>query len=110
MSVAIVQTGIANTASLLAAFQRQGVEAKLCNAAAEIISAAHLVLPGVGSFGAGMELLSSGGLVEPLRSRVLEGKPTLSVCLGMHLLCEKSEESPGVAGLGIFPIEVKRFS
>ena len=71
--------------------------------------AEQLVLPGVGAFGAGMARLTELGLVEPLRERLGDERPTLVVCLGLQLLCAASEESPGVAGLGIFDLTVGRF-
>lgn len=110
MNLAIVQTGIANTASLVAAFHRLGLQAELVSAPSAIAKAERVVLPGVGSFGAGMDLLRSSGLVDSLRQRALDGKPLLAVCLGLHLLCQESEESPGVEGLGLFPFRVERFS
>lgn len=108
-SVVIIDTGVANIASLLAAFERLGRPARLTDSAVELADAAHVVLPGVGAFRAGMERLNSAGLAEPLRERIANGAPTLAVCLGLQLLCESSEESPGVAGLGVVPSQVTRF-
>eukprot|EP00241_Pyramimonas_parkeae_P014003 CAMPEP_0114273738 /NCGR_PEP_ID=MMETSP0058-20121206/29297_1 /TAXON_ID=36894 /ORGANISM="Pyramimonas parkeae, CCMP726" /LENGTH=68 /DNA_ID=CAMNT_0001393293 /DNA_START=345 /DNA_END=548 /DNA_ORIENTATION=- len=56
-------------------------------------SADRLVFPGVGSFGAAMEILHARGFVEPLREYLKAGKPFLGICLGMQLLFEGSEES-----------------
>jgi imidazole glycerol-phosphate synthase subunit HisH len=66
------------------------------------------VLPGVGTLAAAMAQLEADGLVEPLRARLLAGRPTLAVCLGLQLLCEESEESPGRRGLGIVPARVTK--
>ena len=63
--------------------------------------AERVVLPGVGAFGAGMASLRSHGLDTVIRDAVSESKPVLAICLGLQLLCEESEESPGVSGLGI---------
>jgi imidazole glycerol phosphate synthase glutamine amidotransferase subunit len=108
--VTIVQTGLANVASVEAAFDRLGVRSRLTEDATSIDGAPLLVLPGVGAFRAGMSRLAALGMVEPLRQRVRENRPLLAICLGMQLLCEESEEAPGVSGLGIVPAKVARFS
>lgn len=60
-----------------------------------------VILPGVGSFGQAMENLHRYELVPVIQDMVKEGKPFLGICLGLQLLFESSEESPGVEGLGI---------
>ncbi len=59
-------------------------------------------LPGVGSFGHAMECLQNANLVQPVLDFIHSGKPFLGICLGLQLLFEESEESPGVKGLGVF--------
>jgi imidazole glycerol phosphate synthase glutamine amidotransferase subunit len=56
-----------------------------------------------------MARLRESGLDDAVANRVRTGRPTLAVCLGLHLLCEASEESPGVAGLAVLPGMVRRF-
>src|SRR6267378_4248709 len=63
--------------------------------------ASRIVLPGVGAFGAGMTALRSRGLDSVIRDVALRGPPILGICLGMQMLCEASEEAPGVAGLSV---------
>ena len=109
MNVKIVKTGVANVASVSAAFSRLGCEAALTESVAAVTTADALVLPGVGSFGAGMESLQERGMVDALRTRIAEGRPTLAICLGLQLLAETSEESPGVRGLGCLPLAVGSF-
>jgi imidazole glycerol phosphate synthase glutamine amidotransferase subunit len=77
--------------------------------AAELARADAIVLPGVGHFGEASRRLEERGLSEPLRAWAREGRPFLGICLGLQVLFESSEESPGVKGLGIFPGTVKRF-
>jgi glutamine amidotransferase len=106
--VAIVDYKLCNLDSIARAVERCG-GASLKTAAAESLREADkIVLPGVGAFGAAMDNLAALGLVEPIREEVAKGKPLLGICLGMQLLAERSEESPGAAGLGLIPGEVVR--
>lgn len=105
----MVKTGSANLASVLAALARAGAEAELSQDAGAVAAAARLVLPGVGAFGAAVERLRTAGLYEVLARRIREGRPTLAICLGLQLLAEESEESPGTKGLGVIPGKVRRF-
>jgi glutamine amidotransferase len=107
--LAIVGTGIANIASVAAGLRRLGATVRLTEDPREVRDASHLVLPGVGAFGAAMAKLRAAGLVEPLRERIDRNRPTLAVCLGLQLLARSSEECPDVAGLGVLPVAVERF-
>ena len=107
--ILIVATGSANLASVIAAFERAGVSTRLTTSASEAADAPFVVLPGVGAFGAAMSALTPAGLVPVLKARIAAGKPTFTVCLGLQLLAESSEESPGVAGLGVMPATVTKF-
>jgi len=100
--VAVVRTGVANLASVLAALRRVGADPEVTADPDIVIGAGHVVLPGVGAFGAGM-LALAGPLAEALRARIAAGRPTLAICLGLQLLCDASEEAPGVAGLRLVP-------
>jgi len=107
--VVIVDTGLANIASVRAAFQRLGAHVEVTTDSATVDSARAAVLPGVGAFGPGMQRLKSMGLLEPMRQRITEGRASLAICLGMQLLGNGSEESPGVQGLGVVPWDSVRF-
>lgn len=107
--VAIIETGVANIASVRAALTRLGASHEGVQTPEAIATAEHLVLPGVGAFGAGMSRLVELGIAEAIRERVAAGRPTLAICLGLQLLCRGSDESPGVEGLGIIPAHVGRF-
>jgi imidazole glycerol phosphate synthase glutamine amidotransferase subunit len=63
--------------------------------------AARIVLPGVGAFGAAVASLRTRGLDIAVREAVAAGTPVLAICLGLQLLCEASEECPGISGLGV---------
>jgi imidazole glycerol phosphate synthase glutamine amidotransferase subunit len=108
-TIVVIQTGIANTASVLAALSRLGAKASLSDRPSDAENAGMLVLPGVGSFGAGVHALTVARLLEPLRERLHAGRPTLCICLGMQMLFEQSEESPGVRALGVVRAAIGRF-
>lgn len=110
VEVAIVPTGTANLASVEAAFRRLGATPRLALDAAAVAAASHVMLPGVGAFGASLERLRARGLDRALVQRVAADKPTIAICVGHQLLFAASEESPGVAGLGIVQASVARFS
>ncbi|AIF48457.1 imidazole glycerol phosphate synthase subunit HisH [Dyella japonica] len=105
MSVVLVDAGGTNIGSVRYALQRLGVDASLTSDAAAIRSADKVILPGVGAAGPGMARLQELGLVELMRSLT---QPVLGVCLGMQLLCERSEEGD-TACLGLIPATVQRF-
>lgn len=107
--VSVVATGLANTASVAAALERCGAVTELTRDPRRVEDAEFVVLPGVGSFGAGMDSLERAGLPGALRERAASGRPLLAICLGFQLLCAGSEESPGVEGLGVLPVQVARF-
>ena len=107
--VVVVPTGTANLASIMAGLERAGAAPRLMVRAKEVGRAARVVLPGVGAFGAAMGRLEQDGVAKILADRVRAGRPTLAVCVGLQLLCESSEESPGVSGLGVLPGKLTRF-
>jgi imidazole glycerol phosphate synthase glutamine amidotransferase subunit len=99
--IVVVETGVANVASIANAFRRLGVRVTLSHDPVAVRRASRLVLPGVGAFGAAAAELRVRGLESALRERIADGSALLAVCLGMQLLCDGSEEAPGVPGLGI---------
>jgi glutamine amidotransferase len=105
----IVDYGVGNLHSAQKAFEHLGQPALVSSDAEQIASAPAVVLPGQGAFGTCMENLARADLIEPVRAAALSGRPFLGICVGMQLLFEESEESPGVPGLGIFAGRVVRF-
>ena len=75
-----------------------------------ILNADSVVLPGVGSFKDCMSNLKELNLIDPIRKFIDGGKPFLGICLGLQVLFEESEEYGPVAGLGILPGKVVKFS
>jgi glutamine amidotransferase len=107
--LAIVDYGMGNLRSVQKAFERLGHAAEVTRQPERIASAAGVVLPGVGAFGACMANLTKLGLVEPVRQAIDTGRPFLGICLGMQLLFDESEEFGPVAGLGVLRGRVVRF-
>lgn len=106
--IAIIDYDAGNIKSVEKALLLLGQEVKITDDAKEILSADKVVLPGVGAFGDAMGNLERRGLVPVIRDTVEKGTPFLGICLGLQLLFERSDEAPGVAGLGILPGEILR--
>ncbi len=107
--IAIIRTGSANLASVMAAFRRLQVPARVVTIPSELSAADAVVLPGVGSFAAAMQRLREAEWPPVLVERFVDDCPTLAICLGLQLLCASSQESPGVPGLEILNGAVRRF-
>ncbi len=107
--LAIVDYGVGNLRSAQKAFEHLGQPAVVTSDAECIARAPAVVLPGQGAFGTCMENLAAARLVEPVVAAARSGRPFLGICVGMQLLFEASEESPGVRGLGVFRGTVVRF-
>ena len=99
--VAVIDYGIGNLHSAHKALCSVGADARLTRSVADIAAADAVVLPGVGNFGACIQALSDCGLTDVSRSAALDGRPFLGICVGMQMLFDASDESPGVAGLGV---------
>ncbi|PYP17792.1 MAG: hypothetical protein DMD54_07115 [Gemmatimonadetes bacterium] len=97
----IVDSGVANLASIAGALRRLDATVVVTADPTAVREATRVVLPGVGAFGAGIAALRSGGLDVAIREAASRGTSLLGICLGMQLLCEGSDEAPGVAGLGL---------
>ena len=106
--IAIIDYDAGNIKSVEKALLLLGEEVKITGDAQEILSADKVVLPGVGAFGDAMGNLERRRLVPVIRETVEKGTPFLGICLGLQLLFERSDEAPGVAGLGILPGEILR--
>jgi imidazole glycerol phosphate synthase glutamine amidotransferase subunit len=108
--VAVIATGTANLASVLAALRRADVDPVVTSDQAVVRQAKHVVLPGVGAFAAALERLRLHGLDEALLERMYAERPTLGICLGLQLFARGSEENPGTPGLALWDVEVRRFA
>lgn len=104
MTVAIVDSGVANLASVLAALKRLKADAQVTKDAEAIRRASHVILPGVGSAPAAMDRLNAYNLSDVLRRL---SQPVLGICLGMQMLFSFSDEGEGCACLGVIPGRIK---
>ena len=108
--VAIIDYDAGNIKSVEKAVISRGADAVCTRDPGVIKTADHVILPGVGAFGDAMGKLENDGLIPVIEEVTGRGTPFLGICLGEQLLFERSEESPGVKGLGILKGEVRKFS
>ncbi len=100
--IAIIDYGAGNLRSVQKAFEYIGADALVTSDKNKILSADRVVLPGVGAFGDCISALRKDGLDECIFRVTEKGTPFLGICLGLQMLFEESEETPGAKGLGIF--------
>jgi len=106
----LIDYGSGNLRSVSKALEATGAHVERLEHGPIVTGFDAIVLPGVGAFGDSVRQLESRDLFVPLRDWLEEGKRFLGICLGLQLLFEGSEESPEIAGLGIFKGQVRRFS
>ena len=106
--LAIIDYDAGNIKSVENAFKLLGTDSLVTREPDEILRADHVILPGVGSFGDAMRKLEEYRLVDVIRKVVDNGTPFMGICLGLQLLFDSSDESEGVAGLGILRGKIKR--
>lgn len=107
--IAIIDYDAGNIKSVEKALELLGEEVILTRDREQLLAADKVVLPGVGSFGDAMENLHKFGLVDVIHEVVDQGTPFLGICLGLQLMFESSEESPGVEGLGLLKGKILKF-
>lgn len=106
--IAIIDYGAGNLQSVKKAFDFIGVPTKVTSDPNELLAAKAAVLPGVGAFGDSMAALESLNMTQPIRDFIASDRPFLGICLGLQMLFESSEESPGVPGLGVLKGSIAR--
>ena len=106
--IAIIDYDAGNIKSVEKALQKLNAEVVITKDAEEILRADKVILPGVGAFGDAMGNLKKYGLDKVIHQVVEKGTPFLGICLGLQLLFERSDETPGAIGLGILEGEVLR--
>lgn len=104
--IVVVDYGAGNLFSVLMALKRLGVQAVVSADPDSIVKADRVIFPGVGQASAAMKALQQRGLDEAIKGLQI---PVLGICLGMQLMCAFSAEE-NTKGLGIFPIQVRKFA
>ncbi len=108
--ITLLDYGAGNVRSVRNAIRTLGFEVQDVKKPEDIVTAEKLIFPGVGNFGVVMERLVRDGYAEKLIDRIRQDKPTFGICVALQTFFEGSEESPGVAGLGIIPGQIERFA
>ncbi len=107
--IGIVDYNMGNLASVINAFAKVGIDAKLESDPSKLNQYDKLILPGVGAFADAMEHLKENGMDEAIVAYAQTGKPLLGICLGMQLLFDSSQEFGTTRGLGLIPGNVVAF-
>lgn len=105
--IAVLDYGIGNLRSAQKTLEHVGADARLTSSAAVVAAADGVVLPGVGSFGPVMTAIRAAGVDRLALDAIDSGRPFLGICVGMQALYKSSDESPGVAGLGVLEGHVR---
>ncbi len=108
--ITLLDYGAGNVRSVVNAIESLGEQVHLVETEKDILSAEKLVFPGVGAFGNMMEILNKKNFVAPLLAYLKADRPFLGICLGLQALFERSDEAPGIPGLGFIAGNVKRFA
>lgn len=108
--IAIIDYGMGNLRSVQKAFEFVGYDAIVTDRADDIISASHIVLPGVGAFADAAKSLADTGVQDAMLDEIKKGKPFLGICLGMQLLFDKSYENGEHKGLSLIPGNIVEFT
>lgn len=106
MNIVIIDYGAGNIQSVQFALERLGYKGVLCHDSNEIVEADKVIFPGVGEASRAMKKLKENGLDEFIPTLK---QPVLGICLGMQLLCNSTEEN-NTKGLGVFDVEIIKFS
>ncbi len=106
--IAIIDYDAGNLKSVEKALKSLNQEVIVSRDSSEILQADKVILPGVGAFGDAMNNLDKFGLVDTIKEVARNDTPFLGICLGLQLLFDKSDETPGAEGLGILKGEILR--
>ncbi len=107
--IAIIDYDAGNIMSVKKAIEYLGEEAVITRDRKMLLNADKVILPGVGAFKDCMDKLNNFELVPVIHEVIDKGVPFLGICLGLQLLFDSSEESPGVKGLSVLPGKIVRF-
>jgi len=111
LALDVIDYGAGNVGSALRSLERIGVQYRLVGGKHPMPTGDRPILfPGVGAFGASMAQLKARGLDTRIPDMVKQGTPYVGICIGMQVLFDSSEEAPGIAGLGLLPGKVVKFT
>ena len=99
--IAIIDYGFGNLRSVSKALSLLSINSKITDSKREIQDASAIIFPGVGSFGDCIKNLNDKDIIKPIKDSIKSGKPFLGICLGLQILFDSSEESPGSKGLSL---------
>jgi|TARA_B110000438_G_C15622276_1_gene567091 imidazole glycerol-phosphate synthase subunit HisH len=99
--IAIIDYGFGNLRSVSKALSLLSINSKITDSKKEIQDASAIIFPGVGSFGDCIKNLNDKDIIKPIKDSIKSGKPFLGICLGLQILFDSSEESPGSKGLSL---------
>ena len=105
--IAIIDYDAGNILSVQKAIEHLGEEAVLTRDENLLLSADKVILPGVGSFGDAMDKIRGYELEEVIKEIVENGTPFLGICLGLQIMFDESDETPGVKGLSLLPGKIR---
>ena len=108
--IAVIDYGVGNLFSVEKAVAALGADVKVTSDKETIEAAEKIILPGVGAFGDCMKNLEATGLIPTIKQLVADGRPMLGICVGLQILFDGSEESPGAKGLGLIHGMVKKIN
>ncbi len=106
--ILILDYGVGNKKNLANALQNLKIPHVISSDFKHIEKSSHIILPGVGSFGAAMKIIKANKIVKALEQAVVKKKKILGICLGMQLFFEESEENKGVKGLKFFKGKIQK--
>lgn len=106
--IAVIDYDAGNMLSVVKALGHLGQEPVITRDRETICSADKVILPGVGAFGDAMTRLNGYGLTGVIREVIAKGTPFFGICLGLQLLYDESEESPGIVGIGALKGTIKK--
>lgn len=107
--VVIIDYGAGNVKSLGNMLEFLGAQYEITGDKNKILAAEKIIFPGQGHFEQALKKLEEHNMPDVIKEAISKGADFLGICLGLQVLFEKSEEAPGVKGLGIFKGEVKKF-
>lgn len=99
--IAVIDYGAGNLQSVVKALKFINCDCFVTNNKQDLLNADGAILPGVGSFADAMDCMNNSGTTDAVLEYIERGKPLLGICLGLQLLFDSSEESPGAKGLGL---------